>query len=114
MNQTQKDRSCRICGFFCDNRTEVNLGYCLAVDEEENRKAKGECLKIPDDETHGDIAQKCPNYFRRVPSLQPGEFLNWRMGIMIWGQQRKLDKYAKCLTIFALFIAACQIYIALK
>ena len=38
MNQAQQDRSCLKCGFFCENKTKTNLGYCLSIDEEKNGK----------------------------------------------------------------------------
>jgi len=96
------DRSCRICGFFKQNPTTDNIGYCLYFDEINRNniwrkicywigfvKFTGESLKIPDGDEKS-TALKCKKYFRTVPDMSRGEFLNWRVGIEIFNTQMKI------------------------
>lgn len=85
------DRSCEICGFFVNNQTTSNdnVGYCLFYDEKNNNgRNTGESLKIPEGEEK-EISLTCKGFFRKVPSLSTGEFLNWRINVLTFNIQKK-------------------------
>ena len=110
------DRSCKICGFFVDNQTisADNAGYCLYYDEKSNFGGKtGESLKIPDGEEK-EIAKKCEAYFREVPSLGKGDFLNWRIGVQTFNVQKRINVITIILTLLATIIACLQLYLVTK
>lgn len=108
------DRSCRICGFFIENPTKDNIGYCLYFDERgSDKKATGESMKIPDGDEKS-TAVNCERYFRKVSEMSPGEFLSWRVGIETFRIQQRLVKAANYIAIAAAIIACAQLYISIR
>jgi len=111
------NRSCKICGFFVDNPTisTGNAGYCLYYDEKSNlgKGGTGESVKIPDGEEK-EIAQKCKAYFREVPSLDKGDFLNWRIGIRTFNIQKRISILTIIIALLATLIACLQLFMVTK
>jgi hypothetical protein len=110
------NKSCRICGFFVDYPTAStgNLGYCLFYDEETPPGRKtGESLKIVDGDEKK-LAETCAGYFRKVPVLSHGEFINWRLGLKTFELQKRFDVWAKIITLAAFVIAGVQLYLSLQ
>jgi len=94
-------KSCKICGYFKENATEANAGYCLALDDEN----PGEGFKIRVNEEK-ETAGTCGSYFRSVPGISLAEFLAWRGGIEVHKVQTRW-------TAIGLVIAAASLTVAI-
>lgn len=113
----KEGRNCKICGFFVQNETEENSGYCLIHDDSE---IQGENLKIPTGEENS-TATTCSLYHRMVPSLSQADFLNWRSPILINQIEKKLailqnkmTQRMMWLTVLISILTVIQIYAALR
>jgi hypothetical protein len=104
--QKQHDMSCRICGFFVPRETENgNAGYCLYFDD---RQKPGESLKIPTG-AEKEVANSCRHYFREVPTLSQGEFLQWRISTEIVGGQRKIRLLLHIIAILGFLVGVASL-----
>lgn len=100
--EIEQSRSCKICGYFVPNETAVgNAGYCLYYDD---MTKSGESLKIPDG-AEKEIASTCSHYFRRVPSLTQGEFIQWRTNLEVAAGQRSVRRVLNIIAILGFFVS---------
>jgi len=100
--EIKQSRSCKICGFLVPNETVVgNIGYCLYYDDMEK---SGESLKIPDG-AEKEIASTCRHYFRKVPALTHGEFIQWRTNLEIAAGQRRIRRILNIIAILGFIVS---------
>jgi hypothetical protein len=96
------NKSCIICGFFVENPTmSGNAGYCLYYDD---KHKSGESLKIPEG-TEKDLAKDCEHYFRRVPTLTQGDFIQWRLNTEMVAGQRHIKKLLNMIAILGFLLS---------
>jgi len=106
MAQTLPDKSCRICGFFVPQETSVgNAGYCLYFDD---MQKPGESLKIPTG-SEKEIAGSCAHYFRRVPVMSQGEFVQWRTNLEVAAGQRGIRRTLNIISALAFVVVAANL-----
>lgn len=100
--EIKQSRSCKICGFLVENETAVgNIGYCLYYDDLEKA---GESLKIPDG-AEKEIASTCRHYFRRVPTITQGEFIQWRTNLEVTAGQRRIRRTLNIIAILGFMLS---------
>ncbi len=106
MAYQQPDKSCRICGFLVPQETSVgNAGYCLYFDDTQK---PGESLKIPVG-AEKEIAGQCQHYFRRVPAMTHGEFVQWRTNLEVAAGQRGIKRALNIISVLAFVVVAANL-----
>jgi len=106
MAYQQSDKSCRICGFFVPQETSVgNAGYCLYYDD---MQKPGESLKIPAG-AEKEIAGPCEHYFRRVPAMTQGEFVQRRTNREVAAGQRGIKRALNIISVLAFVVVAANL-----
>jgi len=110
MAQALSDKCCRICGFFVHQETSVgNAGYCLYFDD---MRKPGESLKIPTG-SEKEIAGSCKHYFRRVPAMTQGEFVQWRTSLEVAEGQRGIKRALNIISVLAFVVVAANLVVNL-
>ncbi|MRR55690.1 MAG: hypothetical protein EG822_14500 [Deltaproteobacteria bacterium] len=108
MQSDEQNKSCRICGYLVPKETAVgNIGYCLYFDD---MQKPGESLKIPEGEEK-EIAGSCKHYFRRIPSLNQGDFVQWRTNVELAAGQRKLQRTLDIIAVLAFLVTAANLVV---
>jgi hypothetical protein len=105
-SDSEQNKSCSICGFFVPRKTSVgNAGYCLYYDDMERQ---GESMKIPEG-AEKEIAATCKQYFRRVPELTHGEFVQWRTNLEVAAGQRGIKRALNIISVLAFVVVAANL-----